>query len=113
MTDLKIPAFLKTNPEIDLPLPGVTGWLLQGERQQAVVVEFAETVEVPEHAHADQWELPLAGQVELHREGRTEIYEPGEAFFVPAGQAHGATVHAGYKALIFFDEPDRYAPRQD
>ena len=41
-----IPAFLKKNPEIELPLPGVTGWLLQGERQQAVAVEFAETVEI-------------------------------------------------------------------
>ncbi|MCP4572398.1 MAG: cupin domain-containing protein [bacterium] len=112
MSRMTIPEFLKANPEIDLPLPGVTGWLLQGERQQAVVVEFNETVEVAEHDHADQWEIALSGQVELHRAGGTEVYEAGENFHIPAGQPHGATVHAGYKALIFFDEPDRYQPKK-
>lgn len=111
MSAMKIPDFFKANPRIDLPLPGVEGWLLQGERQQAVVVEFDETVEVPEHDHASQWEIVLEGQVELHRQGGTEIYETGESFFIPAGQPHGATVHRGYKALIIFDEPDRYLPQ--
>ena len=64
-----IPAFLQANPEIELPIPGARGWLLQGAAQQMVVVEFSETLEVP--------------------------------------------VHAGYKALIVFDEPHRYVARQD
>ena len=108
-----IPAFLQANPEIELPIPGARGWLLQGEAQQMVVVEFSETVEVPEHAHADQWEFALAGKVELRRAGGTEVYEAGGNFFIPAGQPHGATVHAGYQALIIFDEPHRYVARQD
>ncbi len=112
MARTTIPEFLKTNPEIDLPLSGARGWLLQGEGQQAVVVEFDETVEVPEHDHSAQWEVVLAGQVELHRQDGTEIHETGESFFIPAGQPHSATVHAGYRALIFFDEPDRYLPRK-
>lgn len=58
-------------------------------------------------------DLPLAGRVELRREGRTEVYLAGDNFHIPAGQPHGATVHAGYKALIIFDEPHRYVPRQD
>ena len=107
-----IPGFLKENPEIDLPLAGARGWLLQGESQQAVCVEFDETVEVPQHDHAAQWEFALAGRVELRREGRTEVYEAGENFYIPAGQSHGATVHAGYRALIIFDEPHRYLPKQ-
>ena len=40
-------------------------------------------------------------------------YLAGDNFHIPAGQPHGATVHAGYKALIIFDEPHRYVPRQD
>jgi quercetin dioxygenase-like cupin family protein len=71
-------------------------------------VEFAATTEVPEHTHADQWEFVVAGRAELHRAGRTELYKTGDNFFVPAGQPHAATVHAGYRALIVFDEPGRY-----
>ena len=82
--------------------------MIQSDRQQTVFVEFTETVEVPEHEHADQWEMVIAGIAELHREGRTEVSGPGDHFFVPAGQRHAATVHAGYKAVIVFDAPDRY-----
>lgn len=105
------PDFVRNNPEIEIPLPEVRGWTITGERQQTVFVEFAARTEVPSHAHADQWELVIAGRVELHREGGTENYATGDSFFIPAGQSHGATVHAGYKALIVFAEPDRYRPR--
>jgi quercetin dioxygenase-like cupin family protein len=107
-----IPDFIRTLPEIELPLAGARGWLLQGATQQAVFVEFDETVEVPEHHHAEQWEICLAGRVELRREGGSRTYGPGEHFFIPAGQPHGATVHAGYRALICFNAPDRYTPRR-
>lgn len=103
------PQFIRSLPQIDLPLPGVTGWLIQGREFQVVFVEFLETVEVPDHAHEDQWEMPVTGMVELRREGgRGEVHAAGQPFFIPAGQVHGATVHAGYRAVIAFDAPDRY-----
>ena len=105
---LSFPDFVRTLPEIDLPLPGARGWLLQGEDQQAVFVEFAETVEVPEHQHSAQWEFALAGQVDLKIHGEIHTHTAGENFYIPPGVPHGATVHAGYKAMIVFDEPDRY-----
>jgi quercetin dioxygenase-like cupin family protein len=108
----EFPAFVKKLPEIDVPLPGVRGWLIQGEKQQTVFVEFGETVEVPEHAHGDQWEFAVAGRAELHRAGGTETYEAGDNFFVPAGQPHAATVHAGYRAMMVFDDPARYRIRE-
>ena len=107
-----IPEFLKRNPEIELPIPGARGWLLQGQGQQVVFLEFTQTVDVPEHSHAEQWEFNLAGRVDLRRQGRTETYGAGENFFVPAGQPHAATVHAGYQALIVFNAGDRYLPKQ-
>lgn len=107
----KIPAFVKNLPEIELPVRGARGWLIQGTGQQVVFVEFGETVEVEEHTHGHQWEFALAGRVELHREETTELYERGDNFFVPAGQPHAATVHAGYQAMIVFNAPDRYLPR--
>lgn len=107
----KIPEFVKALPEIELPMAGARGWLVQGQGQQVVFIEFDQTVEVPEHTHDDQWEFALAGRVELHRDGGTELYERGHNFFVPAGQPHSATVHAGYRAMIVFNSPDRYKPR--
>jgi quercetin dioxygenase-like cupin family protein len=107
----KIPAFARSLPEIQLPFDGARGWLVQGQGQQVVFVEFDRTVEVPEHTHEDQWEFALAGRVELHRGGETQMYERGDNFFVPAGEPHAATVHAGYRAMIVFDAPARYLPR--
>ncbi len=107
--DSPFPDFVRRLPRIDLPLPGVTGWLLQGKDQQVVFVEFLETVEVPDHSHEDQWEIPLSGRVELRRNGgATETLTVGLPFFIPSGQIHGATVHAGYRAIIVFDEVARY-----
>ena len=107
----RIPDFLKDCPEIDLPIAGARGWMVQGREQQVVFIEFNETVEVPEHTHSEQWEFALAGKVELRRLGGTEVYTAGGNFFVPADQPHAATVHAGYQAMIVFNSPDRYGPR--
>ena len=104
----QFPDFIREGVEIEIPLPGVRGWMIQGEHQQAVFIEFEQTIDVPEHTHSDQWEFALAGKVELHRLGGTEVYTPTSHFFIPAGQPHSATVHAGYKAMILFNEPDRY-----
>ena len=107
----RIPDFLKDCPEIELPIAGAHGWMVDDSRQQVVFIKFEETVEVPEHTHAEQWEFALAGKVELRRLGGTEVYTAGGNFFVPADQPHGATVHAGYRAMIVFNSPDRYRPR--
>jgi len=108
----EFPAFIRGNPEIEVPLPGVRGWMIANGHQQTVFVHFSQDVEVPEHAHADQWELVISGRVELHRPEVTEIFGAGDNFFVPAGQPHSATVYKGYRAVIVFDEPDRYRVRE-
>ena len=109
MPDLKgFPEFVRSLPELDLPFPGARGWLIGGEKQQVVFVEFSETVEVPEHQHEEQWERALAGAVDLQVDGNARRYESGESFVIPAGKPHGGTVHSGYKALIVFNAPDRY-----
>jgi quercetin dioxygenase-like cupin family protein len=104
----EFPAFVRALPEIDLPFPGGRGWLLQGQGHQVAFMEFDEGLEVPEHSHEEQWEFPVAGKVVLHMKGDSREFLPGEDFFIPAGVPHGATVHAGYKAIIFFNSKDRY-----
>jgi quercetin dioxygenase-like cupin family protein len=56
--------------------------------------------------------MPLSGNVVLHREGRSEEHGPGQSFLIPAGVPHAATVRAGYRALIVFNERDRYRAKE-
>lgn len=102
------PDFVKSCPEIELPFPGARGWLIQGTVQQVAFLEFFETVEVPEHSHGEQWEIVIAGRVELRIGGDAGEHTVGDQFYIASGVPHAATVHAGYKALIVFNSPDRY-----
>ena len=108
---VSFPDFIMTLPEIDVPLPGARGWLLQGEGQQVAFLEFTETVDVPEHSHEEQWEFAIAGHVVLHMRGESVEYTAGESFYIPAGVPHSARVQAGYKAVIFFNSSQRYRTR--
>jgi quercetin dioxygenase-like cupin family protein len=104
----RFPDFLTTLPEIELPFPGARGWLIQGDKMQIVFIEFSDTIEVPEHAHAEQWEFVVSGRMELRREGTSREHGAGDNFFIPFGVPHSATVQAGYRAIIVFNEPGRY-----
>jgi quercetin dioxygenase-like cupin family protein len=104
----KFPDFLRALPEVDLPFPGARGWLIQSDKTQVVFIEFSAPLEVPEHAHAEQWESVVSGRMELRMQGGSRDYGVGESFFIPAGVPHAATVQAGYRAIIVFNEPGRY-----
>ena len=104
----EFPNFLKKLPELDIPFDGVSGHLLQGESQQVAFVSFSTDTHVPEHSHRGQWELVIAGKMELQMKGESRTYQQGESFFIPDGVEHGANVTAGYRAVIFFDQADKY-----
>jgi quercetin dioxygenase-like cupin family protein len=99
----EFPDFITALPELDLPFEGASGRVLQGERQQVAFLSFAKDLSVPEHSHRAQWELVLAGTVTLRMQGTERVYRPGDSFYIPEGVVHGADVHAGYRAIIFFD----------
>ncbi len=102
------PDFIQSLPELDLPWEGVSGHLLQGEKQQVAFVRFDQDTSVPAHSHRAQWELVIAGEVELTIEGKEKTYRPGESFYISEGVEHAGNVSAGYRAVIFFDQVDRY-----
>jgi quercetin dioxygenase-like cupin family protein len=106
------PSFVTAFPEVAFPFPGVRGWLLQGGEQQVVFAEFSETIEVPEHSHAEQWEIVLSGSVQLRMGGEAREHKAGDSFAIPAGVPHAATVRAGYRAIIVFNERGRYARKE-
>ena len=106
----EFPPFVLDLPRIAIPLEGVTGYVIQGAHQQVTFVHFSEETVVPRHSHRAQWELVVTGEVRLEMEGREGTYHPGESFYIPEGIEHGAVVGADYRAIIIFDQPDRYPP---
>jgi len=104
----EFPAFITALPELDISLEGVSGNILQGENQQVVFIRFNEDTVAPEHSHAAQWELVVSGELRLNVDGIEYTYTEGQSFHIPAGAVHGARVSAGYMAVIFFDQADRY-----
>jgi quercetin dioxygenase-like cupin family protein len=104
----EFPEFLTRLPELDIDLPGVSGHILQGKAQQVAFVRFAQDTHVPDHSHAAQWEMVIEGEVDLTLEGEKRTYRAGESVYIPAGAVHAGDVKAGYRAVIFFDQADRY-----
>lgn len=106
------PEFIKNRPPIDLPYPGVHGYLIQGRREQVVFMEFDRDTIVPEHSHASQWEIVIEGTVDLTVDGTTKTYTKGGCFHIPKDAPHAATVHKGYRCVMIFDQSDRYHRKQ-
>jgi quercetin dioxygenase-like cupin family protein len=106
------PTPIQRLPQIDVPVPGFTGYLVQGAHHQVVFMHFDNDIELPAHSHDDQWEIVLEGTVDLHRNDTTTRYRKGDRFFIPKGIIHSATVHAGYTAIVFFNEHHRYTEKK-
>ena len=108
MTQQSFPEPVSSLPLADVPLEGVTARLLQGDNGEVVFVHFEKDTIVPEHTHGGQCEFTLDGEVDLTVDGETRTYRKGEHFSIPAGVPHSGFVHAGYKAIMVFEERDRY-----
>ena len=104
----RFPDFVTRFTKAALPFESASGWFVRGDGSQVAFIEFSEATDVPEHSHQEQWELVLVGSVRLCVEGEEEEFQAGDNFFIPAGTLHSAKVSAGYKAVIIFNEPNRY-----
>ena len=102
------PEFIKKRPAVDIPYQDVNGYLIQGTKEQVVLMAFDRDTVVPEHSHACQWELVVEGTVDLTLDGKTRTYKKGDCFYVPKDAPHSAMVHKGYHCVMIFDQPDRY-----
>ena len=102
------PEPIRNLPEVTIPFNGVKGYIVQGEKEQVVFMEFTRDVDVPEHTHEGQWEIVLEGKVDYCEEGKHHLYTQGDRFFVQPGKKHSAKVYAGYSCMMFFNQKDRY-----
>jgi quercetin dioxygenase-like cupin family protein len=103
--------FIRALPEVDSPLASLRGWMLQNDRALAMFYEIPDGVEVPEHEHGAQWGVVIEGAVDFTIDGETRTYRRGDAYYVPDGVPHAATIHPGFVGIDVFADADRYAPR--
>jgi len=105
------PDFIRRLPQADTSLRGVTLWLLRGKTASATLFQAREDSVVPEHSHAAQWGIVVDGDMRLTIGGDTRTLRRGDEYFVPADVLHSASFKAGFRAIDFFDDPNRYRPR--
>ncbi len=103
---------IKNLPEADIPLEGIKAYLSQSDTHQIIFMEFAKDIELPEHSHAAQIGMVLEGKIDLTIGSKKETYTKGDSYFIPKGVLHSGKIYAGYADITFFDEPDRYSPKQ-
>lgn len=99
-------------PEADIPLEGIKAYLSQADSHQIIFMEFEKEVVLPEHSHAAQVGIVLEGKIELTIAGEQVIYTKGDRYYIPEGVLHSGKISAGYADITFFNEPDRYARKQ-
>lgn len=95
-------------PEADIPIKGISAYLSQGDDHQIIFMEFAEDVDLPEHAHAAQWGIVLEGKIELMINGILHTYSKGERYYIPEGVKHSGKIFAGYADMTYFGQKYRY-----
>ena len=109
MTNLNFyPEMISDLPEIDIPIEGVKGWLIQSENRQVVLFEIEPIGKIPDHTHGAQWGVMLDGRMKLTIGDQTRVYENGDIYFIPAGTVHSAEFLTKVRVIDFFEDKDRY-----
>ena len=103
------PAIISDLPQADIPIEGITSYLLQGEQQQVVFMSYDEDVSIPEHSHEAQWGVVLKGEGELTIGGKVHTLRKGDTYFIPSGVPHSARAKVGFTDVTLFNQKDRYS----
>jgi quercetin dioxygenase-like cupin family protein len=109
---MNYPDMITDLPEAEIPFCGVKGWLLQGEKIQALFLDIDPIGEVKEHSHSAQFGFVLQGEMSLTIGGITKRYKKGDSYYIPEGVKHSAVFHSQFKAVDVFNEAQRYAIKQ-
>jgi len=106
------PEMIESLPDVDVPVEGVRGKLVQSSDRQVVFFEIEPIGAIGLHSHGAQWGIVVEGEMDLTIGDETRTYRAGDSYYIPAGVEHGATFKTHFKAIDVFEEPDRYAARE-
>ena len=106
------PEFIRDLPEVDVPIEGVRGWLLENGKRQAVFFDIMPEAEVPPHSHCAQWGIMLEGEMDLTISGTTTLVGKGDWYFIPEDAVHSAKFRSRVNVIDVFEAPDRYKPKK-
>ena len=106
------PDMIRNLPEIDIPIKGIRGWLLQGNAIQVVFFDIEAYAEVPPHSHCAQWGFVVEGKMRLNIGGKSKVYVKGDWYFIPEGVEHSATFLSKVNVIDIFNDPERYKSKQ-
>lgn len=102
------PEMLRGLPEINIPLKGIRGWLLQSNDKQVVFFDIESIGEIPPHSHCAQWGIMVEGEMSLTIGKKSRIYRKGDWYYIPEGIEHSATFLTRVNVIDVFDDPARY-----
>lgn len=102
------PQMLRDLPEIDIPIEGIRGWVLQSEDKQVVFFDIDPVGKMPDHSHCAQWGIMLDGKMKLTIGNDTKIYQKGDRYYIPEGIVHSAEFLTKVFVIDVFDDPNRY-----
>ncbi len=103
------PEIITSLPQADIPIEKVRAFLVQGESQQVLFMEFENDLEIPAHSHQAQWGVVLEGEIELKIGEQEHLFKRGDTYFIPKGAVHSAKIKKGYRDITFFNQKDRYS----
>lgn len=103
--------FIRALPQADLPIPGITAFLLSAPQAQAAFFELPAGTSVPPHSHGAQWGIVVQGEVEMTIAGVTRTFRPGESYFIGEGVEHSGTMREPCWVIDIFADPQRYQPK--
>lgn len=97
--------FPKVRFPYDKSLP-VTGWLVQGPKQQVVFWHSKVAYQSKEHSHPyAEWGIVITGWCEIITpEGRRK-YRAGEVFYLKPGVPHASVTSDDYRSMDVFFSP--------
>jgi len=95
-------------PKVEVPVAGVTGYCLKNEEKQLVFFVMEEGVSFPDHSHCTQTGTILSGEMILEINGRTELYQDGDDYYVPEGVLHRTNFARKTYLIDLSDAPDRF-----